>query len=157
MDARRIGNLYPVVEAYSSIAEHHRSGCSEDATTADWFADELLLRGAQAVTKETYSFDRYRVHWALTAGGEFVEAIPLYYEGTGIVDTDCPAVGALEIESGALVGWESFVKASAESPAAIVATQSRTGLLFALNRRPDKGSGLLTLCVAPRELDRLRQ
>src|SRR5215813_1411072 len=78
-------HLYQLVQAYSALGEHH-TGTPVDQATIEWFATELGKRGAR-VDKVPYQFERYVAHCRLMAHAAEVEALPLYYEAVGTVNS----------------------------------------------------------------------
>jgi len=143
------GRMYRDVFEYAALGEHHRTGTPEDAATLDWFEAKLRALGAE-VERQPWTFDRYDASWSLTAAGVPVEALPLFYEGVGEVDTGRPFITTLEPQRGAgLPGFaDRAARAAADGyEAAILLTAGRGGRLAAVNRAPVMGSGLPTLCA----------
>jgi hypothetical protein len=142
-------DLYDTVVEYSSLGEH-RSGTPVDHATVDWFAQKCKSLGG-SVEKQPYEFDRYDVEWEVKIDGEEVVSIPLFYEGVGDVRTDRPAVGVMKVSWGTyLHEFEAFAQQALADgcKAAVIATDTRTGLLMAPNRQVKIGSGLPTICVS---------
>lgn len=140
--------LFSVVEAYSDLGDH-RTGTTVDAATVDWFVAELTALDA-TVARLPYEFPRYAVDWDVRVDGESVPSMPLFYEGVGEVRSAAPFTAAVDVVGGArLPDWGDKVRAAraADAEVAVVATNTPTGLLCAVNREPEMGSGLLTVCV----------
>jgi len=150
--------LYETVREYAGIGAHHRTGTIEDARTLDWFDDRL--RGLGATTERLpWTFDRYDAEWSVAVDGAEVPALPLFYEGTGAIDSTKPLVAtATAVSAGAFPEW-STIAADARStgaPLVVVATRSPSGGLVAPNRTPAAlGSGVLALLVAGDLAERL--
>ena len=77
--------LYETVQEYASIGAHHRTGTAEDARTLDWFEDRIRALGART-ERQTWSFDRFDAEGSVSVDGTNVEALPLFYEGTGEIE-----------------------------------------------------------------------
>jgi len=151
--------LYEIVQEYAAIGAHHRTGTAEDARTLDWF--EYRVRALGATTeRQPWSFDRYDAEWSVTVDGADVAALPLFYEGTGEIESTAPFVAAVSaVPAGAFPTWATIVEGarSAGASMAVVATQSQSGRLVAPNRSPAQpGSGLPALLVAGALAERLR-
>lgn len=151
--------LYETVRHYAAIGAHHRTGTAEDARTLDWF--EGRLRGLGATTeRQPWSFDRYDAESRVTLDGQEIAALPLFYEGTGAVESTTPLVAAVDaVPAGAFSTWPTLLAdARAKgAPLAVVATRSPSGNLVAPNRAPTQaGSGLPALLVAGRLAERLQ-
>ncbi|HJQ57084.1 MAG TPA: hypothetical protein VJ890_09275, partial [Vineibacter sp.] len=82
--------LYKTVTGYSQWP-HHRTGTPEGKATVDWFEAELRARGA-ATSRWAYDYERYDWRASVTASGQPIDCIPLYYEGVGELATDAPFV-----------------------------------------------------------------
>lgn len=140
----RIGErLYRLVQAYSDIGEH-RTGTSGDQRTIDWFANELIRRGAR-VGSVPYRFERYVADWRLTAGDIQIDALPLFYEATGGVESSHVHIAELPIESNSYAPQLEEVLTNARgsgADAAVLVTTGVEGRLFALNRAPKLRNGL---------------
>ena len=78
--------LYETVQEYAAIGTHHRTGTAEDARTLDWFENRIRALGGKT-ERQPWSFDRYDAEWSITVDGEDVAALPLFYEGTGEVES----------------------------------------------------------------------
>jgi len=143
--------LYETVRQYAAIGAHHRTGTAEDACTLDWFEDRVRALGA-TTERQPWSFDRYDAEWRVTVDGVEVDALPLFYEGTGEIDSTAPVVAVVDaVSAGAFPTWPAIVAdaRSAGAPVAVVATRSPSGGLFAPNRAPaPPGPGLPGLLVA---------
>jgi hypothetical protein len=151
--------LYETVREYAALGAHHRTGTAEDARTLDWFEDRLRALGA-GTERQPWSFDRYDAEWSVTVDGAEVPALPLFYEGTGEVESATPLVASAgAVSAGTLPRWETIVAAarSAGAPVAVVATTAPSGGLVAPNRSPAQpGSGLPALLVAGALAERLQ-
>ena len=77
--------LYALVEAYERLGIH-RAGTQTDRATFDWYEQHLRALGL-STERSVVPFDRYVYESELTADGEPVEHLPLFYEWTGSVDT----------------------------------------------------------------------
>jgi hypothetical protein len=143
--------LYETVREYAGLGAHHRTGTAEDARTLDWFDDRLRRLGA-ATERQPWAFDRYDAEWSIAVDGAEVPALPLFYEGTGAVDSTKPLVAAATaVSAGAFPEWPTIAAAARASgaPLAVVATRSSSGGLLAPNRVPaPSGSGVPALLVA---------
>ena len=155
----RGANLYEVVCEYAALGAHHRTGTAEDARTLDWFEDRLRALGA-SVERQPWSFDRYDAEWSVAIDGEEVAALPLFYEGTGEVDSSAPHTATVAaVPAGSFSTWGAVISGARASgaPVAVVATESPSGRLVAPNRSPAHApSGLPALLVAGECAGRLR-
>lgn len=155
----RGARLFSLVEAYASLGDH-RTGTDPDAATLDWFAGELEARGA-AVTRHPFTFDRYDGEWEVTAGGEPVASLPLFYEGVGSVDTADPQIAEAEAFS-VLVNVPSHLEHAAAAASAgrgvvLLATTGAAGeRLMVPNRVPKTPDGMPVVLVEGRALEALR-
>ena len=151
--------LYTIVQEYAAIGAHHRTGTAEDARTLDWFEDRVRALGA-TTERQPWSFDRYHAEWSVSVDGMDVAALPLFYEGTGEIESATPLTAAVSaVPAGAFPAWATVVAdaRSAGAPVAVVATRSPSGGLVAPNRSPAQpGSGLLALLVAGALAERLQ-
>ncbi len=132
--------LYALVESYSDLGEH-RTGTDADAATVAWFADELESRGGQ-VELHDYTFDRYTASWSVTAGGEALTALPLFYEGEGRITGATPTVGSIDAFA-AMMGrpdHDSFVETARKdrTAVAVLATTGTLGGALAVPNRAPK-------------------
>src|SRR6266498_1806439 len=151
-------HLYHLVQAYSALGVH-RTGTPVDQTTIEWFATELGKRGAR-VDKVPYRFDRYVADCRLMAHGSEVEALPLYYEAIGQVNSSRLHLAELSIVSNLNAPQLDEIIARARmsgTDAAILATTGAGGRLVALNRAPILGSGFPTVLVPGSALPMLTQ
>src|SRR5262245_48157036 len=143
--------LYETVREYAAIGEHHRSGTIEDARTLDWFESRLRALGA-ATERQPWSFDRYDAEWRVTVDGAEVVALPLFYEGTGEIESATPFTAAVDaVPAGDFPTWPTVVgqARAASAPIIVVATRSPSGCLVAPNRVPRRpGAGPPALLVA---------
>ena len=120
--------LYEIVEEYAAIGAHHRTGTAEDARTLDWFENRVRALGAKS-ERQPWSFDRYDAEWSVTVDGADVAALPLFYEGTGEVESTPPLVAEVSaVPAGTFPQWATIVAdaRSAGAPVAVVATRSRS-------------------------------
>ena len=160
MGVSRLGtHLYEVVREYAAIGAHHRTGTPEDARTLDWFEDRVRALGA-TTERQPWVFDRYDAEWRVTLDGADIDALPLFYEATGELESTGPFTGAVSaVSAGAFSTWPTIVEQarSVGTPLAVIATLSPSGRLFVPNRTPARsGSGLAALLVAGDLADRLR-
>ena len=155
-------HLYRLVQAYAALGEH-RTGTPVDHATIEWFATELGTRGARVDTVP-YRFERYVAHCRLMADAAEVEALPLYYEAVGQVNSSRLHLAELAIN--ASIPGNSIAPQLDEAgararmsgaEAAILATTGGGGRLVALNRAPVLGSGFPTVLVPGSALHMLRQ
>ena len=131
-------HLYQLVQAYSALGVH-RTGTPVDQATIEWFANELVKRGAR-VNKAPYRFERYVADCRLIAHTTEVEALPLYYEAVGKVNSSRLHLAELAIVSNLDAPQLADVIARARisgADAAVLATTGAGGRLVALNRAPD--------------------
>jgi len=77
--------LYAIVEKYASFGNHH-TGTEADRATTRWLIGLLEGMGA-TVEEDPYSFERFVCQTELTAGGETVPCLPLFYSDIGKIDT----------------------------------------------------------------------
>lgn len=156
--------LYRLVTEYAAIG-HHRTGTAEDEACRDWLGSELIRSGA-IVRRHEYDFDRYDARWECSIDGEEVQALPLYYEAVGQVETDRPYTAELELEQVELDVTRfgrrfDVVRADArrEGAKAIVCPTVMRGhdFLAVPNRRVAPGAGLPTLLVPGGLAPRLRE
>ena len=152
-------HLYETVREYAAIGAHHRTGTPEDARTLDWFDDRLRALGA-TTERQAWTFDRYDAEWRITLDGAEIEALPLFYEATGEIDSTTPLVRTVDaVPAGAFPTWATIVEEarSVGASIAVLATRSPSGRLLVPNRTPaQSGSGLAALLVAGQCADRLR-
>jgi hypothetical protein len=130
--------LFRLVQAYSDIGGH-RTGTPGDQRTIDWFSNELIVRGAQ-VESVPYRFTRYAADCRLTANDIPVDALPLYYEAIGEVNSSHIHIAELAIDSISHASQLDEVLGNVRSSgvdAAVLATTGVEGRLFALNRAPE--------------------
>jgi len=142
-------SLFELVRAYSDLGVH-RSGTSSQAATADWLVDELRSRGGEAAL-EPVAFQRYLADWSVTIDGDEVEALPLFYEATGDVQSASPARWSAFAPAGSgPMGVTGSLAEGGVDPGGIVvaATQNLMGFLGVSNRVPEIGSGVHVLQVA---------
>ena len=151
--------LYATVEQYAALGAHHRSGTAEDARTLDWFEDRVRALGA-TTERQPWSFDRYDARWNVTVDGAEVDALPLFYEAAGAVESAKPHVDAAEaLSAGAFREWPAIVERARAANAAliVVATVSPSGSLMVPNRAPAKpGAGPAALLAPGALAERLR-
>ncbi len=142
--------LYALVESYSELGEH-RTGTDVDAATVAWFAGELEHRGGQ-VEAHDYTFDRYAASWSVTAGGETLDALPLFYEGAGSLTGATPTIGSIDAFA-AMMGrldHEAFVETARKDGtgvAVLATTGTLEGALAVPNRAPKKPHEIPVLLV----------
>jgi len=152
--------LYESVEEYAAIGAHHRTGTAEDARTLDWFEDRVRALGANT-ERQPWSFDRYDAEWSVTVDGADVVALPLFYEGTGEIESTTPLVALVSaVPFGTFPEWTTIVAdaRTAGAPVAVLATRSPSGGLVAPNRSPaEPGSGLPALLVTGSLAERLQR
>lgn len=151
-------HLYRIVQAYSAL-KGHRTGTPGDQATIEWFANELVKRGAK-VDQVPYRFERYVADCRLTAGGSEVKALSLYYAAVGQVNSSHLHVAELAIVSNINAPGLDEVMARARrsgADAAVLATTGAGGRLFALNRAPTLGSGFPAVLAPGSALQLLRQ
>jgi len=150
--------LYETVRDYAGIGAHHRTGTAEDERTLDWFEARVRALGA-TTERQPWSFERYDAAWSVTVDGVEVEALPLFYEATGEVESARPLVAVVSaVPAGAFVEWPAIVAEARATgaPVAVVATRSPCGGLVAPNRPPARpGAGLPALLVAGALAERL--
>ncbi|MDH3705448.1 MAG: hypothetical protein OES57_05240 [Acidimicrobiia bacterium] len=149
-------DLYGIVEEYTALGQH-RTGTPVDWATAEWMADHLGRRGL-AVELEPMTFGQWTATSTLTADGEPVDHLPVFYEFEGSVTTNAPELVALDPMSGGFPGVLDEPVAAAQErgvDALVVATEHPSGSLVAINRMPGAGSGLATVLVAGRDHTRL--
>src|SRR6266511_2400603 len=151
-------HLYQLVQAYSALGVHH-TGTPVDQATIQWFASELVNRGAR-VDKVPYRFERYVADCRLLAHATEVEALPLYYEAVGKVNSSQLHLAELAIVSNLNAPQldEAIARARLSgADAAILATTGAGGRLVALNRAPMLRSGFPTVLVPGSALPMLTQ
>jgi hypothetical protein len=151
-------HLYQLVHVYAELGVH-RTGTPVDQATLEWFATELVQRGAQVDTVP-YRFERYVADCRLMAYATEVETLPLYYEAVGKVHSSRLHLAELAIVSNLNAPQLDEVGARARisgADAAILATAGAGGRLVALNRAPVLGSGFPTVLVPGSALQMLRQ
>ena len=148
MDGR---TLYEIVERYHDFGVH-RAGTANDQATAAWYTDELEARGL-TVEALPVAFDRYVASSTLTADGEAVDHLPLFYEWTGQIETTDVGVVAADAHAGGRDGdLDHALHASAA--ATVIATEHPEGSLVAVNREPHDHAGGPTLLIAGADFDR---
>ncbi len=151
-------DLYDIVCTYADFGDH-RTGTDTDAATADWLCDRLSALGG-AVERQTFAFNRFDHAVTLTAGGEEVSALPLYYGCLGRLETDRVLAATLSLnhEDGAKDPVPALCKQALakECDALVLATTGDTGGLVAINRSSTAVGTLPVVLVAGRDRDRLR-
>jgi hypothetical protein len=135
--------LFELVRSYADLGEH-RTGTTADAATVDWFADELVARGA-VVERRTFDFEQYSVDWEVAIDGEAVTSLPLFYQGVGNAETSAPARAAVDA-FGLLVSGGDDVPAT-EGEVLVVATTGADGRLVVPNRKPLLRPGPFVLLI----------
>ncbi|MEM9519167.1 MAG: hypothetical protein AAGA37_07610 [Actinomycetota bacterium] len=145
--------LFDLVEQYHRLGDH-RAGSDADAATCAWYTRELVERGLR-VRHEPVAFDRYVFHSELTAGGEALPHIPLFYEWTGSIDTTNVGVVAADANAG---GRDDDLRDALDATrdALVIATKHPAGSLVAVNRTPIDHRGTPTVLIAGRDFDRAR-
>ena len=150
------------MQAYAALGEH-RTGTLVDHATRAWFANELGQRGARVDTVP-YQFERYVASCYLSADAAAVEALPLYYEAVGKVQSSRLFLTELVIDASIpgnrIASQLDEVIARARmsgADAAVLATAGGGGRLVALNRAPVLGSGFPAVLVPGSALPMLRQ
>ncbi len=153
--------LYQLVSGYSQWP-HHRTGTSEGRATVDWFEAQLQERGA-TTSRWSYAYERYDWRASVTADGQPIDALPLYYEGVGELATDAPFVRPVTLPNN--FDKSDLEQALAEAKGSdlrlsVFLTFGRFGnlpprpALIGINVDPDKAtSGLPTLLVSGVHLD----
>lgn len=150
--------LYALVEAYERLGIH-RAGTQTDRATFDWYEQHLWALGL-STERSVVPFDRYVYESELTADGEPVEHLPLFYEWTGSVDTTDVALidlgdeqrrfGSSDFEATELV-------AATGASAGVLATVNPNGSLKAANRVIGERNGKPTVLIAGRDLEHARK
>jgi hypothetical protein len=152
--------LFGIVEEYAAIGAHHRTGTPEDARTLDWFEHRVRALGA-TTERQPWSFDRYDAEWSVTVDGADVVALPLFYEGTGEIESTTPLIAIVSaVPFGTFPEWPTILAdaRTAGAPVVVLATRSPSGGLTAPNRSPAQpGSGLPTLLVSGALAERLKR
>ena len=161
------GRLFGIVCEYSDIAQsgrsgHHRSGTASGRATEQWFAE--LFRDLGEVSTQQIETERCEVDSRLTADGQAVEHLALYYEFAGSIDTSNVAVRLFDTNFGGYPDVaDALIAETAQAgyEALVIATKHPHGELVAINRElqghsQSHGSGLPTVLVAGREYERLR-
>ncbi len=140
--------LLALVEHYHGLGVH-RAGTTVDQTTNDWYADELAQRGL-AVERQPVPFDRYVFESALTADGQPIDHLPLFYEWTGAIDTTDVEIVLADAHAG---GRDDDLDDALEHrrAALVVATEHDGGSLVAVNRKPHDHDGHPTVLIAGRD------
>ena len=153
--------LYQLVAGYSQWP-HHRTGTPEGKATVDWFEAQLKERGGTA-SRWSYAYERYDWRASVTADGQPIDALPLYYEGVGELATDAPFVRPVTLPNN--FDKSDLEQALSEAKGSnlrlsVFLTFGRFGnlpprpALIGVNVDPDKPpSGLPTLLVSGVHLD----
>ena len=145
-------SLYSIVEEYASLGDH-RTGTQVDHDTTDWFCDQLEQVGARVETSG-FALDIYRAEWRLVIDAEEVPSIPLFYEGVGSVRTSSVSRAVLEVQSYDAVFRDlpGIIEAArkASNEALVISTVCPNNSIYAINRKPELGSGLPVLLVPGR-------
>ena len=149
--------LYKIVEAYASLGDH-RTGTPVDRATNEWFGNEMRNRGAR-VEQLPYTFDKFVAECKLTAGDSEIEALPLYYEAIGKVDSLSIYVAELEVSLSGSSALGSLITRARRSgaDAAVFATTGQGGRLVALNRVAVIASGFPVVLAPGSALGVLKQ
>ncbi len=149
--------LFDIVAEYSALGIH-RSGSTVDRGTIQWMGEQLAQRGL-TIDPRPEPFDRYVASSRLTVDGIEIDHLPVFYEWTGSIDTNNLWIREFDGKGGGytLSLTELTQSARAEGADAVVlANQHPEGALVAVNLRAEHGSGIPTVLVAGRDLDRLR-
>lgn len=150
-------NLYDIVCAFASFGDH-RTGSDADTATADWLADGLAALGG-TVERQPFSFNYFDHDVTLTANGQPVGTLPLYYSCLGRLDTERVFTARLPLDhkDGAEDPIPALCKqALAEDCDALaLATIGDTGSLVAINRPSTVVGSLPVVLTAGRDHDRL--
>lgn len=149
--------LYAVVEEYERLGIH-RAGTDVERATVDWYEQHLQALGL-TTERRAVPFERYVYDSELTADGEPVEHLPLFYEWTGSVDT--ADVGIVDLgDEQRRFGSSDFeateLVAATGAAAGVLATVNSKGSLKAANRVIRDRNGKPTVLIAGRDLERVR-
>ena len=149
--------LYKIVEDYAALGDH-RTGTPVDRATIEWFGNEIRVRGAR-VEQLPYTFDRFVAECRLTAGDSEIDALPLYYEAIGRVDSLSIYVAELDVSipgSSTLGGLINRASRSG-ADAAVFATTGQGERLVAINRAATIASGFPVVLAPSSTLSVLKQ
>ena len=157
--------LFDLAKQYSRF-NPHRTGTPTGITGTDWFAYQLHVRGA-TVGRWAYPYAHYDWAAEVRVGGQPVDAIPLYYEGVGHVDTDAPLIRPVVVNQGTDDTDVEAAMAEAHgtgAPLAVLPTVNRVNGasdydgLVAANRDPAAGTtGIPTLLIPGHLANQARQ
>ncbi len=148
--------LYDIVGEYFKLGAHI-CGTDVDAKTVSWLTRHLQVRGME-VRHDPVPFERYVADSVLTADGEQIEHLPLFYEWTGTIDTTDVLVELVDVGSGGQIGVLDDVvdtAASTGTAAGVFCTNHPNGSLVAVNRAIRAGSGYPVVLAAGRDHCRL--
>jgi len=148
-------DLYRVVEAYEALGIH-RAGTAVDRATFDWYEARLQRLGLRTERVDV-PFDRYDADSELTADGEPIDHLPLFYEWTGSIDTTGVRVDEVDPHGRAFHSsiFEATDVSGSDAEAVALATTHPNGALVASNRKIRPRNGLPTVLVAGRDHARL--
>ncbi|MGY8996755.1 MAG: hypothetical protein ACKVH7_09960 [Alphaproteobacteria bacterium] len=146
-------NMLEILEHYASLGVH-RTGTDVDHATTAWLEGVLADMGAR-VSRHSYGFPMVQGAASLSASFNDIPLMPLYYAGSGVVETDKVHVAALSLEDGhdpagvdrdlaAIVAQALAVGADL----AVVATRCTNNSLCAINRAPEEALDF-PICLAP--------
>jgi hypothetical protein len=128
-----------------------------DDATRRWIAEEIKRRGG-VVEELPYEFDQYVVTVRVTAGGNEVPAVPLFYSGVGEVDTAEPYVAEIDPAVTSADADEALGVARATGfRVAVLATREASGRLVGINRAPVAPPGPIAVLVPGEAIDALQR
>ncbi len=152
-------SLYNLVETYSNMG-YHRTGTSVDSVTNKWFSDELKHRGGK-VSQQAFKFEKFENSVTVTIDGDVIPSLPLFYEGTGSVESNSPFVSSLNVMSldRTTNALNNAIQQAIDGKKeiAVIATQNKFGELATPNRFPKLGSGLPVILVPGKYADKLKE
>lgn len=146
-------SMLDVLEHYANLGVH-RTGTEVDRATTAWLEGLLGTMDAR-VTRHRYEFPMVQGSAALTGTLNDIPLMPLYYAGSGTMETDRVHVAAMspgeghdpaEVEQDLAVIVAQARTAGAEM--ALVATRCANDSLSAINRAPDEAFDF-PICLGP--------
>ncbi len=145
--------LYETVVHYAELGDH-RTGTDVDAATVNWLAGLLAESGAD-VTRQPYTFPKFDGHARCTDPAREVRLEPLYYSAVGDHREEEAFVTSIDFDDdhsdhAVAERLAAIVRQTQDARAtlAVVATQSASGGLCAINRAPTT-PGEVPICLAP--------
>jgi len=157
---RGIGDqAYELVCVYAGMAGH-RTGSDGDAQTVRWLARELAARGAN-VSMEPFSYRHFDADVTVRCAGRTINAMALYYSFSGQHQLRKAAAGVIDAHGDEQVMSSDIARMVSDAKAdgcdgLMLATQSPTGALCAINRENGTETEFPVILVAEKDLQAIQ-